>query len=143
MRTISEIRDDFQYLADSDFLDRVQYIGELGDDLPPLSPAEMMSQNKVSGCASQVWIVTERGAGADPVMTFRGQSDASTVRGLVAILLSLFSGRRASEVLATDAEAVMREFKLDDYVTARRTNGARAVIRRIRQDAQAALEKAA
>ena len=143
MRTLAEIRDDFQYLADADFLDRVQYIGELGDDLPPMSPADMAAENKVSGCASQVWIVTERGDGADPVMTFRGQSDASTVRGLIAILLTLLSGHRASEIGAIDAESVMQEFKLDDYITARRTNGARAVIRRIKQDAQAALEHAA
>jgi cysteine desulfuration protein SufE len=143
MRTIAEIRDDFQYLADSDFLDRLQYIAQLGDDLPPLLAAEMIDANKVSGCASQVWIVTERGEGGDPVMTFRGQSDASTVRGLIAILLSLFSGRRAGEIGRIDAEAVMGEFKLDEYVTARRTNGARAVIKRIKHDAETALRQAA
>ena len=62
--------------------------------------------HKVQGCVSQVWLATRRGEGADPVIAFLGDSDAHIVRGLVAIMLALFSGRRASQIVATDAEAL-------------------------------------
>ena len=73
------------------------------------------------------------------MLTFLGDSDAHIVRGLVAIMLALFSGHRASEIVSTDAEALMRSLGLDEHLTPQRANGLRAMVKRIKQDAQAAL----
>ncbi|MCO6048619.1 SufE family protein [Mesorhizobium sp. RP14(2022)] len=143
MKTIQEIRDDFAFLDADSFDDRYRYVIELGEDLPQLAPDEQSSQNKVSGCVSQVWLVTERESGADPVVRFRGQSDAHIVRGLVAIMLALYSGKHASEIVATDAEPILRELGLNEHLTPQRANGLRSMIRRIKHDAQEALEVAA
>jgi cysteine desulfuration protein SufE len=143
MKTIQEIRDDFAFLDADSFDDRYRYVIELGEDLPQLAPDEQSPQNKVSGCVSQVWLVTERENGADPVVRFRGQSDAHIVRGLVAIMLALYSGKHASEIVATDAEPILRELGLNEHLTPQRANGLRSMIRRIKHDAQEALEVAA
>ncbi|TIR79406.1 MAG: SufE family protein, partial [Mesorhizobium sp.] len=74
------------------------YVIELGEALPPFPEAERTPANKVPGCVSQVWLTTEQGEGVDPVVSFRGDSDAHIVRGLVAIMLALFSDRPASEI---------------------------------------------
>ncbi len=133
MKTIVEIRDDFAFL--DDWEERYRYVIELGDDLPPLDPSEQNADTKVSGCASQVWLVSEREAGADPLIRFRGQSDAHIVRGLIAIVLALYSGRPASEIVATEAEPVLKELGLNDHLSAQRANGVRAMVKRIKQDA--------
>lgn len=143
MKTIQEIRDDFAFLDADSFDDRYRYVIELGDDLPQLAPDEQSPQNKVSGCVSQVWLVTERESGADPIVRFRGQSDAHIVRGLVAIMLALYSGKHASEIVGTDAEPILRELGLNEHLTPQRANGLRSMIRRIKHDAQEALEVAA
>lgn len=87
---------------------------------------------------SQVWLETSRGDGNDPTMQFIGDSDAHIVRGLVAIMLVLFSGRRASEIASLDAEAVLKRLGLDEHLTPQRANGLRAMVARIRRDALAA-----
>ncbi len=133
---IDSIRDDFAFL--DDWEDRYRYLIDLGRDLPAFPEQDRTDANKVQGCVSQVWIVTSRESGADPVMRFRGDSDAHIVRGLVAIMLALFSGKRASEIAATDAEAVLREFGLDEHLTPQRANGLRSMIARIKRDAEAA-----
>jgi len=92
---------------------------------------------------SQVWLLTEYGEGADPVVRFQGDSDAHIVRGLVAILLALFSGRRASEIIATDAEDTLRTLGLDDHLTPQRSNGLRAMVKRIKRDAEGVLSQPA
>ena len=92
--------------------------------------------------SSQVWLKTRLNGGNDPVLEFEGDSDAHIVRGLVAIMLALFSGRRASEILRTDAEATMREFELDERLTPQRANGLRSMVKRIKREAQAALAPA-
>lgn len=142
MTTIDTIRDDFAFL--DDWEDRYRYVIELGRELPPYPEEARDDAHKVQGCVSQVWLhTTLDGGGADPVITFRGDSDAHIVRGLVAIMLALFSGRRAREIVATDAEAVLREFGLDEHLTPQRANGLRSMIKRIKQEAQAALAEPA
>lgn len=141
MRPIEEIKDDFKLL--DDWEDRYRYVIELGEALPPFPEEARDAAHKVAGCVSQVWLLTERGAGADPVLTFRGQSDAHIVRGLVAIMLALFSDRRAEDILAQDAEVTMRELGLDEHLTPQRANGVRSMVKRIKQDARAVLEEAA
>jgi cysteine desulfuration protein SufE len=137
MNTIQAIRDDFAFL--DEWEDKYRYVIDLGEALPPFPEESRDAAHKVQGCVSQVWLVSDRGDGPDPVITFLGDSDAHIVRGLVAIMLALFSGHRASEIVSTDAEALMRSLGLDEHLTPQRANGLRAMIKRIKQDAQAAL----
>jgi len=139
--TIQEIRDDFAFL--DEWEDRYRYVIDLGEALPPFPEAARNDTHKVQGCVSQVWLLTEYGEGADPVVRFQGDSDAHIVRGLVAILLALFSGRRASEIIATDAEDTLRTLGLDDHLTPQRSNGLRAMVKRIKRDAEGVLSQPA
>ena len=138
---IDTIRDDFALL--DDWEDRYRYIIELGEQLKPYPEVARDAAHKVQGCVSQVWLLTHRKGEVDPVLEFEGDSDAHIVRGLVAIMLALFSGKRAREVLAIDAEATMREFGLDEHLTPQRANGLRAMVRRIKREAEASLAEAA
>ena len=141
MTTIDEIRDNFEILDEWD--DRYRYVIELGRTLEPLPEAEHSAANKVNGCVSQVWLqkLVERDGGA-PILRYRGDSDAHIVRGLVAIVLALYSGRRPQEILATDAIAVFDEFGFRDHLTPQRSNGLRSMVERIRTDAREALAAA-
>lgn len=133
MTTLSTMIDDFGFL--DDWEDRMRYVIELGKALPDLPDAEKTAENKVQGCASQVWLSVSAGDGADPVMTFRGDSDAFIVRGLVAIVLAAYSGKRASEVVAFDALELFKQIGLLEHLTAQRANGLRSMIQRIREEA--------
>jgi cysteine desulfuration protein SufE len=139
--TIDDIIESFAFL--DDWEDRYRYLIELGRDLPPFPEAARTAANKVDGCASQVWLDTriEPGTG-DPVLTFEGDSDAHLVKGLVAVLLALYSGRRASEIRATDALAVLDQLGLREHLTPQRSNGLRSMVGRIRSEAERALTPA-
>lgn len=139
--TIQTIRDDFSQL--DEWEDRYRYVIELGEALPPFPDAARTPTNKVPGCVSQVWLTTEQGPGADPVITFQGDSDAHIVRGLVAIMLALFSGRPASEIQKTDAEATLKGLGLDEHLSPQRANGLRSMVKRIKHDAETALKQTA
>lgn len=140
MTDIDTIRDNFAFL--DDWQERYRYIIELGNDLPPYPEEARDDEHKVRGCVSQVWLHTTLGDGPDPEMTFLGDSDAHIVRGLVAIMLALFSGRRASEIMKIDAEETLRSLGLDEHLTPQRANGLRSMIQRIKQEAAAALAAA-
>ncbi|MET4607207.1 cysteine desulfuration protein SufE [Bradyrhizobium sp. JR4.1] len=142
MTTIDEIRANFEILDEWD--DRYRYVIELGRTLEPMSEAEHSAENKVNGCVSQVWLqkLIDRRDGGPPVLTYRGDSDAHIVRGLVAIVLSLYSGRTPQEILATDAIAVFDEFGFRDHLTPQRSNGLRSMVERIKTDAKEALAEA-
>jgi cysteine desulfuration protein SufE len=101
--------------------------------------------NKVQGCASQVWLSTDvRPNGtAGPTLTFVGDSDAHIVRGLIAILFALYSGKPAREILSTDAIALFERLALREHLTPQRSNGFRSMVERIRSDARTALAQAA
>lgn len=133
MTTLDAMIDDFGFLEDWE--DRMRYVIELGKALPDLPEAEKTSENKVQGCASQVWLSVSAGEGPDPVMTFAGDSDAFIVRGLVAIVLQAYSGKKASEVVAFDALDLFRQLGLLEHLTAQRANGLRSMIQRIREEA--------
>ena len=139
MADIAEIIDNFSLLDDWD--DRYRYLIELGRELPPL-PAEAHNEaNKVRGCASQVWLDTNvrpHGAGG-PVLTFVGDSDAHIVRGLIAILFAMYSGRSAKDILASDAVALFEKLGLREHLTPQRSNGFRSMVDRIHSDARSAL----
>ncbi len=140
--SISEILETFEFL--DDWEDRYKYLIDLGKELPALADSERNDVNKVRGCVSQVWLITEVAKGQDgvPVLTFRGDSDALIVQGLVAIVTALFSGKTAPEILDTDVEGIFSELGLQEHLTPQRSNGLRSMVGRIRTDAQSALEAA-
>lgn len=140
--TIDEIRDNFALLDEWD--DRYRYVIELGRMLEPLPDAEHSPQNKVQGCVSQVWLSkrVDRGSGNGLVLKYRGDSDAHIVRGLIAILLTLYSGRTPQHILDTDAVEVFDEFGFREHLTPQRSNGLRSMVERIRSDAREALATA-
>jgi cysteine desulfuration protein SufE len=140
--TIDEIRENFALLDDWD--DRYRYVIELGRMLDPMPQAEHSSANKVQGCASQVWLSkqVERVGSGEPVLKYLGDSDAHIVRGLIAILLTLYSGHTPQQILSTDAVAVFDEFGFREHLTPQRSNGLRAMVERIRTDARETLAAA-
>ena len=143
MTDIAEIVDNFSVLDDWD--DRYRYLIELGRQLPPLAPSAYNDANKVQGCASQVWLDTQvrpNGAGG-PILTFIGDSDAHIVRGLIAILLAMFSGQHAKDILGIDALALFDKMGLRQHLTPQRSNGFRSMVERIHAEARAAAATAA
>jgi cysteine desulfuration protein SufE len=142
MSKIDEILENFALLDEWD--DRYRYIIELGRSLPPLAAEAHVDANKVQGCASQVWLVTHKipDGAAGPTLNFEGDSDAHIVRGLVAILFALYSGKPASEILDIDALAVFDRLGLRGNITPQRSNGLRSMVERIRKEAEDALAPA-
>jgi cysteine desulfuration protein SufE len=140
--TIDEIIENFAFLDDWD--DRYRYVIELGRGLPPVPEAARSETNKVQGCASQVWLASQirPDGAAGPVLSFVGDSDAHIVRGLIAILFALYSGKTAREILSTDAITVFDRLGLREHLTPQRSNGFRSMVERIRADARAALAPA-
>ena len=140
--TIDEIRDNFALLDEWD--DRYRYVIELGRTLEPMPEHEHSAENKVQGCASQVWLATTVRADGQggPVLTFCGDSDAHIVRGLIAILFAMFSGKHAGEILSSDAIALFERLGLREHLTPQRSNGFRSMVERIRADARQTLAAA-
>ena len=137
--TINEITDNFALLEEWD--DRYRYLIELGRALAPLTERDRSEANKVQGCASQVWLATRvrpNGAGG-PILNFVGDSDAHIVRGLIAVLLAIYSGRHARDILATDATVTFERLGLREHLTPQRSNGFRSMVERIRSDARDAV----
>lgn len=137
MSGIDKIIEDFAFL--DDWEDRYRYVIELGKALPDLAEDKRTSENKVNGCASQVWLVSHLGEGADPVMNFEGDSDAHIVRGLVAIVLAACSGKRASEIAAMDILSTFDKIGLVENLSSQRANGLRSMVKRIQDEARAAV----
>ncbi|NDR54908.1 SufE family protein [Aliiruegeria sabulilitoris] len=126
-----DIVETFEFL--DDWEERYRHVIDLGKAMPPLEESLRVPATKVDGCASQVWLVPEiEGQGADAVFSFRGDSDAMIVRGLIAILLALYSGLTAREALAVDAPAELARLGLNEHLSSQRSNGLRAMVQRIR-----------
>ena len=130
---LDDLSEEFTLL--DDWEDRYRYIIDLGRTLEPLSEAEHTDANKVRGCASQVWLVTE--PESEGRLRFRGDSDAHIVRGLIAIVISLYSGRAPDEILAFDFRAAFERLGLKGALSTQRSNGLFSMIERIRRDAAA------
>ena len=140
--TLENILADFQLL--DDWEDRYRYVIELGRALPLLPEAARTEANKVRGCASQVWLATEViGATAAPRLSFKGDSDAHIVRGLIAILFAIYSGRCADEIVRIDAEGVFRRLELAEHLTPQRSNGFASMVERICDDARRVMSREA
>ena len=142
MNAIENLKSDFELL--DDWEDRYRHVIELGRDLPPLEAAHRTPENKVRGCASQVWITSRvEPAATGPVLHFKGDSDALIVKGLIAIAFMLYSGKPARDILKTDAGVLLGELGLREHLTQQRSNGFAALIQRIKSDAMAALQPSA
>jgi len=135
MGTIAEdldaLAEDFDLLED--WQEQLGYVIDLGRALPRLDEAERTESNRVRGCASQVWVVSE--AGPDGRLVFRAESDAQIPQGLIAILLRLYSGRRPEEIRALDPQAAVDRLNLGAMLTSQRANGLAAMVERIRRAA--------
>lgn len=132
---LAELEEEFEVLGDWE--ERYRHVIDLGRELAPLSETERSEANKVKGCASQVWLVTE--PADDGTLGFRGDSDAHIVRGLIAILMRLYSGRPPERIVAFDARAALDRLGLSGALSQQRSNGLRAMVDRIRRDAASAL----
>jgi cysteine desulfuration protein SufE len=142
--TIEDIVENFALLDEWD--DRYRYLIELGRTLAPLPAAAHNDANKVLGCASQVWLettITPADGGAEPIVTFLGDSDAHIVRGLIAVVLALYSGKTPSEIMSTDAHALFRDLDLAAHLSSQRSNGLRSMVERIKTEARRAAEHVA
>ena len=129
-QNIQDMIDDFQFL--DDWEDRYMHVIDMGKSLPPLSDADRTDENKVKGCASQVWLVTQRDK---ETLRFSGDSDAHIVKGLVAIVLEIYSGRTRAEITTLDANDILEKLGLSDHLSAQRANGLASMIGRIKAEA--------
>jgi len=123
----------FEFL--DDWEDRYRHVIDMGRAMDPLEEALRVPATKVDGCASQVWLVPKVEGN---IFTFRGESDAMIVQGLIAILMALYSNQPVGEIGRIDAAAELGRLGLHDHLSAQRSNGLRAMVARIRETAAAA-----
>lgn len=135
-QTITEIADEFALLPDWE--ERISYVIDLGRNLEQISDTERTDANKVRGCASQVWLVSEKRPDSPGKLYFRGDSDAHLVRGEVALLMRIFSGRTPAEILSVDPQAVFDRLGLKEALTLQRSNGLFSMMSRIQREAREA-----
>ena len=128
-----EIAEDFEFL--DDWEDRYRHVIDMGKAMPPLEDAFKVPATKVDGCASQVWLQPKI---EDGIFSFRGDSDAMIVRGLIAVLAALYNDVAVSDVAGIDAHRELGRLGLNDHLSAQRSNGVRSMIERIRSVAAAA-----
>lgn len=121
-----QIIDEFSFF--DDWLERYQYLIDLGKKLPPLSTEEMTDDRLLSGCQSNVWFIAEGDASR---LQFRAHSDAAIVSGLIALLLRVYSGRSAEEILATEPRFV-DAIGLSEHLSPTRANGLNAMLKAVR-----------
>ena len=135
----AEIVDTFEFLEEWE--ERYRFVIELGKDMPPLEDQLRIPATKVNGCASQVWIVPEvTGSGTNTRFSFNGDSDAMIVRGLIAILRTIYNGLSLAEVVEVDASAELAKLGLHGHLSSQRSNGLVAMVARIRTLAEKSLE---
>ena len=135
---LHEIRAEFVELDDPN--DRMTYLVEIGQTLPPLAPHLKTEANRVLGCQSMVWLVAEQVPGDPPQLDFTADSDAPMVRGLIAILLAAYSGRTPQEILAFPIEELFQTLKLKQFITPMRSNGLYSMVQRVQTLARLAAD---
>jgi len=129
--TAQQLIDEFAML--DDWNERFQYIIELGDQLDPLPDQYRVEENMVQGCQSQVWLVSQIKPGDPPTMELIADSDSQLVRGLIAILVMLLSGKSPQQILSTNIEDVFQRLELQRHLSRSRSNGLHSMIKRIRE----------
>ncbi len=135
-QTIDDLAEEFALLPDWE--ERIAHVIELARTLAPLADHERREENRVRGCVSRVWLVSERRPEAPGKLYFRGDSDAHLVRGEIAMLLRIFSGRTPAEILSVDPRAVFERLGLKEALTAQRSNGLFSMMNRIQAEARSA-----
>jgi cysteine desulfuration protein SufE len=130
---VADLIEDFEFL--DGWEERYMHVIDLGKSMEPLPDADCTDANKVRGCASQVWLVSDRNA--DGHLVFRGASDAHIVSGLVAIATQVFSNKPDETIRALDAEALFGELGLAEHLSTQRANGLRSMVARIKHEAGA------
>lgn len=128
---MAELIENFSFLTDWE--DRYAYLIELGKNLPPMKPEDKNDRTKVEGCMSQVWLKTETN---NDVLSFVGESDAHIVRGLIAVLRIILSGKTKEEIRRTDVEVVFKQLGLESHLSPTRRNGFFAMVERIQSEAR-------
>ncbi len=143
MASLEQIVEDFEFLEDWE--DRYRYVIELGRTLDEMPESDKTEANKVQGCVSQVWLTysVDPVDPEDPILHFKGDSDAHIVRGLVAIMLAACSGQKASQVASFDENALFARLGLIEHLTPQRANGLRSMVKRIKAEAAASLARPA
>ncbi|MCA9091003.1 MAG: SufE family protein [Planctomycetaceae bacterium] len=138
LMTLDELYEEFDFLPDWE--DRCDFLIDLGMELPKLSSDEKIEPNRVHGCQSMVWLVTELDdSGDEPVLRVRANSDAMIVNGLIAVLLAIYDGKTPREVLDADAAEIFKRLELDRHLSSQRKNGLSGMVTRLRQLAAAAI----
>lgn len=127
---LDELAETFEFLGDWE--ERYRYLIELGRKLPPMPEADHNDDNKVRGCMSQVWLTHQVVPGNPPTLAFQGDSDAHIVKGLIAVLLLLTSGRTARQILDTDIASAFGRLGLESNISMNRRNGFYAMVERIK-----------
>ena len=132
---LSELLEEFEFLGDWE--DQCDFLIDLGFRLPPLPEEAKVEENRVHGCQSNVWLVANIDVSVPPILTFVANSDAIIVNGLISVLMSIYSGKTADNVLATDAQKIFAQLGLDRQLSSQRRNGLFGMVKRIRQIAAA------
>ena len=137
--TLEELLETFEDLTDPD--DRFDYIMDLGFELPDIPAALKTDENRVRGCQSRVWLDVDLKPGNPPTVEFIADSDGKIVKGLIAVLMTIFNGRTPRQILETDVEAIFTKLGLNQQLSSQRKNGLNALVQRIRGFAAANAEK--
>lgn len=130
---VAELIEDFTFL--DGWEERYMHVIDLGKAMDPLPEADQIEANKVRGCASQVWLVSDRNT--EGHLVFRGDSDAHIVRGLVAIAVQVFSDKSDAVIQGLDTEALFDDLGLSEHLSSQRANGLRSMVERIKREAGA------
>ena len=133
--SFNNIIDDFEYLESWE--DKYKYIIDMGSSLAALKSNDYNDDNKVEGCASQVWLVVEENSKqGKTILKFKGDSDAFIVKGLIAIIFALFSEKTPSEILEIDPMSELKKLNLEENISQQRSNGLTAMINRVFSEAK-------
>ncbi|MBT5765817.1 MAG: SufE family protein [Emcibacteraceae bacterium] len=124
---IEEVKETFEFM--DEWEDRYRFIIDLGRKLPDFDEADQTEENRVHGCSSKVWLVYDR---EDDKILFKGDSDAHIVKGLVALILMIFSNKTPKEIVATDANGILNDLGLSQHLSPMRTNGLFSMVERIK-----------
>jgi len=134
--TLEKIISDFEFIEEWE--DRYRYVIDLGDQLEPYPEELKTPETKVQGCVSQVWLTSELKNEENKII-LSGDSDAHIVRGLMAIVFAIFSGKSPEEILKIDVQLIFKTLGLNEHISPQRSNGLNAMVKRIQSDAQHAL----
>ena len=133
--TLDELYDEFDALPDWE--DRCEFLIDMGFELPEFPSEEKTEQNRVHGCQSNVWLISEKSSGASTVQ-FLADSDAMIVRGLIFVILTVYSGRSPIEILETDVTSIFEKLGLNRHLSSQRKNGLFGMVEKIRKIAEQA-----